>query len=550
VERDRHAGQAEGSLTVRIAVEADRALGPLSRLWSWFGYDEPNYTTAPHGRKLLRDLAALSKGPAYVRAHNLLTSGDGTAALKWGSTGVYDEDASGAPVYSFAILDGIFDAYVEAGVVPFVQLGFMPKALSIGPEPYRHDFPRTKITTGWAYPPRDFDRWGALIEAVATHFAQRYGRARVESWPWELWNEPDGLYWRGTVEEFCWLYDVTSAAVKKILPNIRIGGPHTCGPHSTKGGAPFLRSFLEHVVRGRAEGGTPALDFIAYHAKGRPTLVDGRVRMGLSTQLRDISDGIDIVRAFPSLAGLPIILGESDPEGCAACPATTHPENAYRDGPLYAAYTAEALFRTIEIAARGGVTIEGAVTWAFEFEGEPFFAGYRELATNGIAKPVLNLFRMLGRMGATRLAASSSGALPLDSVLADGVRAAPDVNVLAASGERGEVSALIWHYHDDDLPDAVAVPVELSVTGLAASSAAYEAEHYRIDATHSNAHTPWLAMGGPQTPTADQYAALERASQLQRLEPARRLVANGGAIKLSFDLPRQALSLVRLRPAS
>jgi xylan 1,4-beta-xylosidase len=544
VERDRDAGQTEGGLTVRIAVEADRPLGPLSRLWSWFGYDEPNYTTAPHGRKLLRDLAALSKGPAFVRAHNLLTSGDGTPALKWGSTGVYDEDASGAPIYSFAILDGIFDAYVEAGVVPFVQLGFMPKALSIGPEPYRHDFPRTKITTGWAYPPRDFDRWGELAAAVANHFAQRYGRTRVESWPWELWNEPDGLYWRGTVEEFCRLYDVTAAALKRILPNARIGGPHTCGPFSTKGGAPFLRSFLEHVVRN-----TPALDFIAYHAKGRPTLVDGRVRMGLATQLRDIADGLSIVRSFPALAGLPIILGESDPEGCAACPTTTHPENAYRDGPLYAAYTCEQLFRTQEIAERAGATIEGAVTWAFEFEGEPFFAGYRELATNGIAKPVQNLFRMLGRMGATRLVASSSGALPLDTVLAEGVRGAPDVNVLAASGEGGEVSALVWHYHDDDRPDATSVSVDFTVSGLAAGDAAYESEHYRIDATHSNAHTAWQAMGGPQKPTPEQYAALEKASELERLDPARRLVANDGTIKLAFDLPRQAMSLVRLSRA-
>ncbi len=268
--------------------------------------------------------------------------------------------------------------------------------------------------------------------------------------------------------------------------------------------------------------------------------------MGLATQLRDIADGIEILRSFPSLAGLPIVLGESDPEGCAACPASTHPENAYRDGPLYAAYTCEHLFRTQEIAARAGVTIEGAVTWAFEFEGEPFFAGYRELATNGIAKPVLNLFRMLGKMGGDRLAATSSAALPLDAVLADGVRGAPDVNLLAAGGPE-ELSILLWNYHDDDLPDAPSAAIDLSVAGLRDGDGTYETEHYRIDATHSNAHTAWRAMGAPQKPTADDYAALERASRLESLEPSRKLMARGGEIRLAFDLPRQALSLICLR---
>jgi len=549
VERDRHQRRSEGRLSVKIAVDATRTQGPLGRHWAWFGYDEPNYTTMPHGRKLLGDLARLSDAPVYVRAHNLLTSGDGTPALKWGSTGVYEENAQGAPVYSWGILDGIFDAYVEAGVVPFVQLGFMPKALSVAPEPYQHDFPRTAITTGWAQPPKDFARWGALIEAVAAHFAQRYGKARVESWPWELWNEPDGLYWRGTVEEFCRLYEVTAAALKRILPGARIGGPHTCGPFSTKSGGPFLRQFLDHVDKARAAGNAPSLDFIAYHAKGRPSLHQGSVRMGLATQLRDIATGVEIAHSFPSLRGLPIVLGESDPEGCAACPARTHPENAYRDGPLYAAYTCEQLFRTQEIAARAGVAIEGAVTWAFEFEGEPLFAGYRELATNGIAKPVLNLFRMLGRMGKTRLAATSSGALTLDAVLANGVRSAPDVNVLAAAGECGRIAALIWHYHDDDLPDAPAAAIDLAIGGLPPGTQEWHVEHWRIDGSHSNAHAAWQRMGGPRPPSPEQFAALEKASGLETLGTPRGIVAADGAIRLGFDLPPQGVSLIEARPA-
>src|SRR6202034_3147482 len=100
--------------------------------------------------------------PVYVRVHNLLTTGDGSASLKWGSTNVYTEDAAGHAVYSWEILDHIFDTFDAEGITPLVEIGFMPEALSTHPEPYRHSFPNTsvqEIYTGWAYPPKDYDKW-------------------------------------------------------------------------------------------------------------------------------------------------------------------------------------------------------------------------------------------------------------------------------------------------------------------------------------------------------------------------------------------------------
>ena len=221
-------------LSVDVSVHADRVTGIYRPLWNWFGYDEPNYTYTADGRKLLRALADLSPEPVFIRTHNLLTSGDGTAALKWGSTNAYSEDADGNPVYDWTVMDRIFDAYVQAGIVPFVQVGFTPEPLSDDPGPYRHQFrPEDKyatITTGWAAPPNDLGRWSRLVEAWAQHLADRYGHARVSGWPWEVWNEPDGHYWTGTVAEFCAMYDVTAAAIRRVLPGARIGGPHTCGP--------------------------------------------------------------------------------------------------------------------------------------------------------------------------------------------------------------------------------------------------------------------------------------------------------------------------------
>jgi xylan 1,4-beta-xylosidase len=64
---------------------------PLRRIWRYVGYDEPNYTYTPNGQALLAKLAAMSDGPYSVRCHFLLCSGDGTPALKWGSTNVYSE---------------------------------------------------------------------------------------------------------------------------------------------------------------------------------------------------------------------------------------------------------------------------------------------------------------------------------------------------------------------------------------------------------------------------------------------------------------------------
>ncbi len=99
-------------------------------IWNYFGYDEPNYTYSPNGKKLLGELATLSPAPVYVRVHNLLTTGDGSASLKWGSTNVYTEDAAGKPVYSWTLLDRIFDTFHAAGIKPLVEIGFMPEALS------------------------------------------------------------------------------------------------------------------------------------------------------------------------------------------------------------------------------------------------------------------------------------------------------------------------------------------------------------------------------------------------------------------------------------
>jgi len=541
-------GRAQAPVTIR--VDAAATLGPFKPIYAYFGYDEPNYTYAPNGRKLVGELAAMSGAPVYIRTHFMLATGDGTPGLKWGSTNAYTEDASGKPVYDWTITDRIFDTYLQAGAKPFVEIGFMPRALSSKPEPYRPTWipgaPNPDYAIGWSYPPTDYTKWGELVYQWVKHSVEKYGKEQVESWYWEVWNEPDISYWHGTAEEYDKLYDYAAAALKRALPSAKVGGPATTGPSSAKAAA-FLRQFLEHCARGgnSATGGTGApLDFITYHAKGRPTVVDGHVRMGIAKHAEDVDTGYAIVRAFPKFESLPIVLSESDPEGCAACPARVYPQNAYRNGALYASYTAAMMKTILDLAARRRTNIAGMLTWAFEFEDQPYFDGFRTLATNGIDKPVLNVFRMAGLMRGDRVKTESSGRTPLDTIFAAGVRDNPDVDALAARSEQG-ISVLVWNYHDDDVP-APDANLRLEITGVPNTATRVLLRHYRIDQTHSNAWTAWKAMGSPQHPAPEQYARLEAAGQLQLCDSPRWMDVWGGRAKLEFSLPRQGVSLLEL----
>ena len=535
----------EAAQNINIDVHADQPDGSMIPVWNYFGYDEPNYTYAPNGKKLLSELAALSPAPVYVRVHNLLTTGDGSASLKWGSTNVYTEDA-GKPVYSWTILDKIFDTFRAAGIKPLVEIGFMPEALSTHPQPYRHNFPQGSVFAGWAYPPKDYQKWSEVVFQFVRHLRERYGDAEVKTWLWEVWNEPDIGYWQGTREEFFKLYDYSVDAILRALPEARVGGPDSTGPGYPKA-AEFLRIFLDHCAHQRnyVTGKTGSrLDFIAFHPKGSPTWQGDHVVMGITRQLASIEQGFKIVQSFPEWRDTPIILGESDPEGCAACSARTNPQNGYRNGALYAAYIAESLNATYALAARERVHLAGAVSWSFEFEDQPYFEGFRELATNGLDKPVLNAFRMFGLMGSERVKVSSTGALPTEQVVSGGVRQRPDIRAIATRKNQ-EVETLIWNYHDEDV-NVPAAPIDLAISGLPESLRLALVEHFRIDAHHSNAFTAWKEMGSPQSPSPQQYEQLQSAGQLQLLTSPAWVSIEHGQVHLQFTLPRQGLSLVRI----
>jgi xylan 1,4-beta-xylosidase len=539
-------GASQAPLQVLVRVDASTSVAPLPPIWRFFGADEPNYATRPQGERLLTELGALRPGEIYFRAHHLMTSGDGTADFKWGSTNLYTE-RDGIATYDFTIVDRILDTYLARGIHPYLELGFMPAALSSAPHdvPYRRawspgaDF--KSAAAGWSYPPRDFERWGELIYQWTRHNVERYGRAEVERWYFEVWNEPNlDFYWSGTPEDFYRLHDTAIDAVRRALPNARVGGPDLAGSDGA-----FMDGFLRHVTSGvnYANGavGTPT-DFLSFHAKGQPTVVDGHVRMGISRQLRTVDAAFARIAAVPELAHKPIVIGEYDPEGCAACPG---PQNAYRNGALYASYTAASYARLWELARRRKVALAGALTWAFTFVDQPWFAGYRQLATNGVDLPVLNVFRLFSRLGAEQLEATSSGQIDLDEIVANGVGRSPDVGALATRSQDGRVQILLWHYQDDDRPGPLAA-VELAVSGLA-SGFEPRGRVWRVDRNHGNAYTSWIRMGSPSRPTNAQVGRLLEAAQMSAR--AVRIRRRGDRAIVVRNLPLQSVELIEISAA-
>jgi xylan 1,4-beta-xylosidase len=530
------AAQTQGAVT--IEVDATAAGAPLEPVWRFYGYDEVNYTTSAEGEDLLRTLAAAQQGPVNVRTHFLFNSGDGTPALKWGSTNLYSEDSGGNPVYDYALIDAIMGATLNAGATPLVELGFMPEALSTRPVPYQNS--NTYLLDGGCfYPPRDYDRWAGLVTAWATHAKSRYPGA--ESWQWELWNEPDIGYWHGTFEDYARLYDYTEAALHAVFPDASLGAPAVASPDLG-----FLAQFLQHCATGTnavsGQTGT-RLDMVSFHAKGGVIVNEGHVQMDLGNQLRLHRVGFDSVAASP-FAAMPIVISEADPDGCAACPLRTAPQNAYRNSPAYGAYEVAMMKHTLDLAAEVGVNLRGVLTWAFTFPGSPYFAGYRALATNGIHLPVLNAFELLGNLRGVRLPVASSGARTLADLIDRGVRQAPDVDALASmDGDR--IQILVWNYHDD-LVDAPPAPITLVVAIPPALGTRLEVTHTRVDDTHGDAFTVWTSQGSPEAPSAEQLASLREA--MGPLVLSRESVARVAdePVSLSFGLPRFGLSLVTI----
>jgi xylan 1,4-beta-xylosidase len=575
-------------------VDAGQRLGELPRLWTSFGYDELNWTYAPRGKRALAAFAAFAERPYYVRAHNLLTSGRGFSWPHWGSGNVYHEDAAGNPVYDWTTVDLVFDAYRAVGFKPLVELGFTPQAL-VPPEASL-PFERSPSLYGpyeaglWSFPPRDLGKWQALLFELARHCVERYGAGEIASWYWEVWNEPNIAYWRGTVEQYCALYDHAVAGLSRALPSISVGGPAvTGGARATA----FLETFLAHCAGTgqhpvNAVTGEPGarLDFISFHTKGSgfgrrsgPLSDDGarfdwggdaggHGRVGTPRQSPSRKKMLSEIRAhllaaaqYPQFRALPVIVDECDPCVPAHFSRYDNPNFGFRNTSYYPTIMASVFKRTLDLneSLPDSPDVTLATSWAFYFEGERFFEGFREFFTaENVELPLLNGYRLLGRLGPTRVALTSDATwdvrrldeLGEPDTPGEGQHADAEVDGLAAVDDgAGAVTVLLWHHVDDQYATAPPAAVTVILRNVPFDARQARVRHWRIDEQHSNAYSAWQAMGRPQDPDESQLRALRARQGLEECDAVETQPVSADAVSLQLSLPLHALSLLEVTAA-
>ncbi|MFC4018410.1 xylan 1,4-beta-xylosidase [Micromonospora sp. GCM10011542] len=492
------AARADGDGVVEVTVDAGCPLGPVHRPWrDMIGSEHLSLLLSADrvgGEEMGAGLAAAlgrvhrELGVERVRAHGIL--GD--------DLGVYRE-VDGRPLHDFTGIDAVLDALAPTGLRPVLELSFTPRALARDPS-------RVVTAAGVSSPPRDWDRWAALVGNLIRHLRARVGDAELRRWAVEVWNEPDlECFWTGSREDYLRMYDVTARAVREACPGLPIGGPATA---ATK----WIEPFLDHIDA----SGAP-LDFLSTHVYGSPPL-------DLRTTL-----------ARHGRAGTPLHWTEWGPS-----PTHFAPIN---DSVLSAAFVATGMQ---EAAGRVASLACWVASDHFEELGRPtalLHGGFGLLSVGGLAKPRYWALWMLEQLApvqlAARLAGDGAGAL---------VRAWPSLDP-----DTGRIAVVLWNGTLDqgvlDRPDQRARlqrSVRLRIDGL--PHGAYEVRHRRLDDQTSNLSATARRLGVDGWPTDAQWAALRAADRLADATPPVTRTPDRGTLELPVTLPLPSISLLELTP--
>lgn len=539
----------EAEKKISVKVDAGEITGKLEHNWRYIGYDECNYTHAPEGEELLAKFGSLADGPYYIRAHHMLCTGNCHGTYKWGSTNAYTEDEHGNPVYNWEVIDLILDTYLKNHCKPFIELGFMPLDLVdmtfFEGENEWSLYGKYK-SDGWAQPPKDYKKWHDLVCNLVKHCVERYGSEEVLTWYWELWNEPDIFYWKGTVDEFCKLYDYTEAAVHSVLRDARLGGPATTGPWEGPGSSlEFLDRFLNHCRNGinfvLGEKGT-RLDYVTFHTKGGgfPFKINApKATPSVQSMVNQVRLGLEAVKKY-GYSDHEVILSEADPDGWAAGGRFDNPNMNFRNTEYYASFVASSYHHIEKLAKSMGMDVR-PLAWAFMFTGERCFEGTRTFTTQGIDKPVFNLFKMYARMGDRSVFFTNSQ--KIDLLQGRENTAEPDVSGMASISNDGRIQIIIYSHHDDWDFNKV-INIELEIGNLVGKSISMK--HYRIDKTHSNAYTEWVLQGGANYPSKQVYDKIKAKDDLELFEPERTIDVLENKAVMRFILPTHAVSMIEI----
>jgi xylan 1,4-beta-xylosidase len=471
-------------------VQVDlRAKGqPFPHFWEqMFGSGRAALALRESYRNDLREVKSVTDFK-YVRFH----------AIFHDEVGVYDEDASGKPIYNFSYVDQIYDGLLKDGVRPFVELSFMPKKLAAAND--LHPFWYKPNVS----PPKDYTRWSELIDQFAKHLIARYGMEEVSQWYFEVWNEPNLDFWAGSPKEqtYYQLYDTTVRALKNVSPRLRVGGPATAQ-------AAWADRFIQHTT----ENNVP-VDFVSSHVYGNDSAKDvfGTDQKIPRTQMvcRAVRKVHDQIQAS-SRPKLPLIWTEYN--------ASYMNESDVTDSIYMGPWMADTIRQC------DGLT-DMMSYWTFSdvFEEQgvvkrPFYGGYGLIAEDGLSKPAFNAFKILHHLGDVRIPESAD-------------------DILVTRRKDGSFVIAVWNL---SAPDASGEPKDVNLQ-FDSLTGRHRATIYRLDADHGSLTNAYVAMGSPVYPTPAQIQTLKAAAQLPA--PESTTVHNGS---LALHLAPKALLVIEIR---
>ncbi|MBA3740793.1 MAG: xylan 1,4-beta-xylosidase, partial [Chloroflexi bacterium] len=487
---------ADGNAGIKIDVDAASSIGPVDRPWRpIIGSEHLSQLEAgigPGGRPIgaeFSDALRMAHDELRVeavRAHAILNDDLGTY-----------REVDGQPVHDFSGIDRIYDHVLGLGLRPIVELGFMPRDLASDDSKTVFDY------AAIISPPRDWEKWEALIRELTAHLVDRYGLAEVRRWAFEVWNEANlEVFWSGTRDEYLRLYDVSVRAVKSVDASLIVGGPASAA-------GKWVDDLLVHC----AATGSP-IDFVSTHTYGNAPL-----------DLRPIAAR----HGFPGL-----------PQWWTEWGAHATHFNPVHDSPWSATYLVRGM------ASAMGRT-EALAYWTisdhFEELGRPprlLHGGFGLLAVGNLRKPRWWGLWMLEQLLPERVAVAVTGDGAGDMVQAIGSRA-----------DDGRVTVLVWN-GTVDVSKARGDPLldrETSLTISGLTAAHYRLHHRRLDEVHSNLARAWADIGGTADwPDEDQWQELAARNHLEDLEEEQPVEITDGSLELAFDLPMPSVSLLELEP--
>jgi xylan 1,4-beta-xylosidase len=519
-----------------ITVNGGTRTGRWNRFYERAVASDHMYTiiSSAYGRNICN---AMRKGHdeagfQYIRGHGILDA----------DVNVYTETTGGIAVYNWTNFDKIYDSIITAGMKPIVEIGFMPPALAAAPV---SGVTGSTINNVWYNgvggnwcAPKDWTKWESLVKALIVHVEGRYGAAEVRNnWFFELWNEPNWMYGGGGgLEGYKTLYNHTSAAVRAQDALIRLGGPAESGGSTSC----CLSGFLSYCKTNNCK-----LDFVSYHNYAN----DGSTKDCDPTDMLAFykSGVVDVCKAN-SFSGL-ILNTEWGPSYTAGVPLA-------HDNEMAASFAV----KTIHMLNLNDTTTYPPPYsfgwWAISdiYEeidnrgASPAFSGCYGLLCRGVstipqswdvAKPAFNAFKLMHRLKDNRIGCTG------------GTTASPGVNAIATiSSANDTISVLVYsHVNGTGGNPATTDNVTLNITTPAGWTNA-RAEHWVVDHGHSNAYQTWVGLGSPANPSADQWTAINNASQLAHYDSVATIVIAGNSYNKTFTVNYYSVGLIQLTKAT